>query len=78
MCVHSGLDTGAYSLSLIKVFDSLVFLFLRALVLQFCCSCGSGGVDRQLAPKRQVILAAPIRTICSLKFRSTGGGGNFL
>jgi hypothetical protein len=28
-------------------------------------------VDHQLAPKRQVLLAAPIRTIYSLKFRST-------
>ena len=28
-------------------------------------------VDRPLAPKRPVLLAAPIRTICSLKFQST-------
>jgi hypothetical protein len=28
-------------------------------------------VDRQLAPKRPVLLAAPIRTTYSLKFRST-------
>lgn len=34
-----------------------------------------GSVDRQLAPKEPVLLGAPIRTIYSHKFRSTGSDG---
>jgi len=57
-----------------EVFGRIYLFFLPQKKTQFLF------VDRQLAPKRPVLLAAPIRTIYSLKFRWTlfsAAAGNF-